>query len=264
MDIAHIIPPSQLSVIPLPQKIHLCLAHLVEKYPKYAEYYKHKADRGATVILDNSAFELGTSYSAERMFELADEVNATEIMAPEFFKDSSKTIDAVYGFIEKARELNCTRKIFATVCGNSFEDWLGCYETLIKRREIRVIGITFRVNEFSDVLPVAFLTKTQSNMYSRILLTFFLSTRASSRVEHHLLGLWDPLELVFQKQHTWIRSCDTSSAYAHGKNSVMISGKDGLPCEKISMDFNFDGIISDRELGFIKNNLKIITNMGRR
>ena len=258
---AHIIPPSQLKAIPLSQKIHLCLAHLVERSEVYRDYYRKKARAGHTVILDNSAFELGKAYPAEKMFELAEIIGATEIMAPEFFLDAEKTIEAVFEFSEVMSKNGSKAKIFATICGSDINEWLHCYNKVAALTNVETVGISFRASSYIPVLEVGCDMLTKRRMESRLTLTSILARHRSPHVNHHLLGLWDPYELTMQRHHDWIRSCDSSAAYAHGIKEILVSAKVGLPCDKKSMNFEFGGVHTDREILFVKDNMRTINLM---
>lgn len=261
MKMAHIIPPSQLDKIPLTQKIHLCLAHLVERSEVYRDYYRNKAKQGHTVILDNSAFELGEAYPAEKMFELAEDIKATEVMAPEFFLDADKTIEAVTEFSELLHRKGSKAKIFATVCGNTLDDWLRCYNTVSFLTNVGTIGISFRANAFVQTPVVMGDSVTKQSMEARLTLTSILARHRSHFVQHHLLGLWDPYELTMQRHHDWIRSCDSSAAYAHGIKEILVSTNHGLPGNKEPMNFEFEGEHTVRELLFVKDNMNTIEAM---
>lgn len=261
MKMAHIIPPSQLEAIPLTQKIHLCLVHLVERSEVYRDYYRNKAAQGHTVILDNSAFELGEAYPAEKMIDFAEEINATEIMAPEFFMDSEKTINSIFEFSELMCKRNMGVKIFATVCGSDINEWLRCYRAIVKLGNVATVGISFRASQFIPVPEVDTDILTKRRMEARTTLTSILARLRSPHVQHHLLGLWDPYELIMQKHHSWIRSCDSSAAYAHGIKEIEVDLEQGLPCNKESMDFEFEGEHSDLELSFVESNMKTINLM---
>ena len=261
MKMAHIIPPSQLKAIPLTQKIHLCLAHLVERSEVYRDYYRNKAEQGHTVILDNSAFELGEAYPAEKMFDLADGIGATEVMAPEFFMNATKTIDSICEFSELMSERGSPAMIFATICGGDINEWLRCYRAVVELTNVGTVGISFRASEFIPVPEVDTDILTKRRMEARTTLTSILARLRSPHVHHHLLGLWDPYELIMQKHHSWIRSCDSSAAYAHGIKEIEVGLDRGLPCNKESMDFEFEGEHTDLELSFVESNMKTINLM---
>lgn len=261
MKMAHIIPPSQLDAIPLTQKIHLCLVHLVERSEVYRDYYRNKAAQGHTVILDNSAFELGEAYPAEQMLDLAEEIGATEVMAPEFFMNATKTIDSIKEFSELMAARGGKASIFATICGADINEWLRCYRAVVELSNVSTVGISFRANEFVPIPEVDTDILTKRRMEARITLMSILARLRSPHVQHHLLGLWDPYELTMQKHHGWIRSCDSSAAYAHGIREIGIDLERGLPCNKESMDFEFEGEHSDLELSFVESNMKAINLM---
>ena len=56
-DFCHISPTAYLSDFCRGRPNHLALAHLVERDQQYTEFYLRESLEGATIILDNSAFE---------------------------------------------------------------------------------------------------------------------------------------------------------------------------------------------------------------
>lgn len=57
MKLSHIVPTSCLEYLPAEQEVHLALANLVVRDPKYREFYARESTEGKTVILDNPVHE---------------------------------------------------------------------------------------------------------------------------------------------------------------------------------------------------------------
>ena len=247
MLVAHIVSVPHLDlVIQRKQGLHLILAHLCDEEPKYKEFYKKRAEAGDYIILDNSAYELGHSYPAERLFELGLEIGCKEIMAPEAFGDSKQTQDLVMDFVFKRdKYLSPTSGIgiFATICGATRYDFLQCYANLIQSSAITCVGLSYRVEAFHSS-AIKHPSRTMTRALNRIAMTKSLEEygMVNRTKAHHLLGCNDPTELYHQSyMHPWIRSCDTSTAFVHGAAGIEFLPTKGLPGERVgNIDFHLE------------------------
>jgi hypothetical protein len=96
----HIVPTDFVDMVK-DYNVHLVLAHLIEQDPVYAEFYYNlrKSNPDATIIMDNSAFELYKQglpmYPAEKLISMATKVAADYIVMPDYPGElAQKTINA--------------------------------------------------------------------------------------------------------------------------------------------------------------------------
>ena len=70
---------------------HLVLSYLVREDHEYADFYRRASARGDWTILDNSAHEFGAGEKLEKLWEVACEIRAREVVLPDrlFFGDDT-------------------------------------------------------------------------------------------------------------------------------------------------------------------------------
>lgn len=177
------------------QEYHMFLAHMVERHPAYRQV---AAECSGYKILDNSLIELGGAVDIERVLSAADTIGAHEIILPDVFQNGPGTVKAV----EKALDYLYSRwprgnwpyKLMAVAQGKDETSWVKCYQELLLKPEVDVIGIP----------------KILAKMHP-LGRPYFVNTYCSlSAKPHHLLGLWYSFtELDLYKEPENIRSCDT-------------------------------------------------------
>ena len=124
------------------QPIAMCLTHLVQRYPEYAEMIKNR-DPNCFVMLDNSIVELGESVSLQDVLDAAEKVNANEIILRDAYPNGPKTIERIREDIEYLRKNNLTNKysIMAVCHGENEDDFRETFEFINSIPEITTIGI---------------------------------------------------------------------------------------------------------------------------
>lgn len=99
IDFCHITPIPHLDFVK-GRDVHLVLAHLIERDAQYRDFYRREKDEGATIIMDNSAFEIvkhqvnnGAYYSVEQLIELGRKVKADYVVMTDYpARDAEITI----------------------------------------------------------------------------------------------------------------------------------------------------------------------------
>lgn len=180
------------------------------------------AQRGHYIILDNGVYERGVALSGSELVELAREINASEIVVPDHFKDRGATDDAVFDFLEKhwqeIHDLNLN--IMIVPQGKDVQDWIKALAGL--QYAMSNVHIEF------NILPrqiVWGIPKWVSEERNRIDLVYALPSeneyRKESPYKYHLLGLSKIAELLhFNHFPDYLRSLDTSlpvKAAVHGR-----------------------------------------------
>lgn len=75
-------------------RFHMVIAPTVLKSKEYAEYYRHLAEQGDEIMLDNGAYEFGQPITDMEIVEAARRVGATTVVAPDWPKQRwSRTFD---------------------------------------------------------------------------------------------------------------------------------------------------------------------------
>lgn len=170
MKIIHILPTGNLQDIK--QDIYMCLTHLVEKDPEYANFFRNTK---GYKILDNSLIELGDAASLERVLQAAEKIRADEIILPDVFLDREGTLEAVFNSLDylEDHQLIGKYKLMAVCQGSTPDEFERCFRTLETIPEIDVIGIP---KVCAKLHPCG--------------RPFFEGLWKYSKKQIHLLGLW--------------------------------------------------------------------------
>ena len=248
INVGNIVPIDYLEMVK-GRPFHLILAHMVKQSVPYREFYKEEAKNGATIILDNSSFELGDEWATPT--ELVDIYKSLKsdnifLMSPEVAFDGLASARAVYNFKELLSSLNLSPKLFGTVHGRSFDEVRKCYLTV--NELVDYIGFSYRI--WCDDLNVRYSVPVVERGLMRTMLLNKLEEKGviNTQKPHHLLGISDPCELYGQSIHPWVKSADSSTAYIHAKNNIWFTsyglGTHDRVTEKINFDDEFSSFVS--------------------
>lgn len=223
MYIAEIVPVNFLHLTEN-HSFHMCLAHLVLKNDRYAEFYRRMSDEGKYVIMDNGACE-GESLSDDELFEAYDRVNPAEIILPDILKDAEGTMKRSSDFYNKV----CSSKynIMIVPQGEDLRSWTACAEKMANEIPHHCIGIP---KWLGSIRPA-----------NRVAAALYIDDLTE---QIHLLGCSEP-PMVIQMSGILsekIRSCDSAFAYLCCKAKYgHIHGLTSRPDEKIDfLNDNYD------------------------
>ena len=250
IKLAFISPISYLRAFSLLGDIEFALAHIALKSKEYREYFYQVAHLGRFVILDNGAFEEGDPVTQENLLELVTEMRPSEIIAPDKLHRAKETIDLTLAFLDSLPE-HFPSKVQAVAQGETFEAFKECYYMWLCDPRVHTIGVPFHLDYWQ-------LSESPTkNMYlNRTKAIEILNECFSPGKPHHCLGMSDPIELSILKKFSFIRSCDSTSAFVHGARGIRYT-EEGLPGEKLSskLDFNFSEALSIKQQKDIRYNI---------
>lgn len=194
---------------------HLCLAHIVDKDPVYADFYKKMADRGDLVIMDNSAFELLEPYSPDKLFELGKRCGASVLVLPDYpFKKGEVTIEAAKKYIPIFKSAGFKTFFVPQSETGELEDYINTYKWAAENPDIDVIGCS--ILGMPNALP------NIPKAYARVVMTQILIDRGIFNFEkhHHYLGLnaGPNLEIPALLKMGALDTTDSSGAFWFGLN----------------------------------------------
>lgn len=187
---------------------HLVLAHIVDKDPGYAEFYRRMSARGDRIIMDNGAFELGESYDPERLIDLGNECGADAIVLPDYpFEPAAKTIAAAEQWADRVHAAGFKTMFVPQSRRGDLEDWIDCYDWAGMNDKIDIIGMSILgIPNALPHIPAA---------YARVVMTQILKDRGVLNITkfHHYLGLnaGPALEIPTLIQMGALDSCDSSN-----------------------------------------------------
>lgn len=196
MELIHIVPVKNLSFYRLyglassPTTV-MCLTHLVEEFPQYAEFFK---DYEGYKILDNSLIELEGAVDIERVVAAAEAIGAQEIILPDAFRSYTDTRNSVESSLDwlSKRDMLERYNIMAVCQGYDLDLFNVCFKWMESIKEINVIGI-----------PKVCAKMHQAGR------PYFEYLWKNSPVTVHLLGLWYSWEELSRFDCSRIRSVDS-------------------------------------------------------
>lgn len=253
--------------------IYMILAPLCE-YPQYTEFFQEV--RGYK-ILDNGAYELedsGVGLPFEQVINIALKVNADEIILTDYVYNSNKTIEAVEKCINIIKEQNLINKfrLHAVPQGKSVDEWLTCFNSLMKIDEIDIIGLSklsvpyvfygnnkhpgYIVNSRREILNKIVHNKNYEISSKGIRLK---GRKKWKKI--HLLGggPWLAYELSIFQKYSFIRSVDTSMPIWYGLHNLKIDYETGKINKIIKkVDLLYTGTLSCEQIDAIMHNIAIL------
>lgn len=194
---------------------HLCLAHIVDRDPVYANFYKSMADRGDLVIMDNSAFELLEPYSPDKLFELGKKCGASVLVLPDYpFKKGEVTIEAAKKYIPIFKGAGFKTFFVPQSETGDLEDYIATYKWASENPDVDVIGCS--ILGMPNALPHI------PRAYARVVMTQILIDRGIFNFDkhHHYLGLnaGPNLEIPALLKMKALDTTDSSGAFWFGLN----------------------------------------------
>lgn len=241
-------------------KIHLVLAHLVERDELYREYYKNIED---PIIMDNSAFEMFKEgkpmYPSEKLIELGKMINAQYIVLSDYPNEKSdRTIEKSQELIPVFKKEGFKTFFVPQSRKNDLEDYINCWEYALNNQNIDLIG-----NSIIGA-PNAFGVESGNKLQrflSRWRIFNILKERSILKSTHlkkiHMLGMVDgPREIELVKDfHPFIYSWDSSAAIWAGIHNIrfdnsptgLVDGKFEKPVDFNSLADNNSDILFNIE-----------------
>lgn len=133
---------------------HLVLAHLIDRDHQktdeqraasdvYTAFIKSESEKGAFVMMDNSAYELKEPYAPEKLIELAKKCGAHAIVLPDYpFQPADKTIEAAEKFAPLFKAAGFKTFFVPQSKTGDREDWVDAYLWAAHNDLIDIIGIS--------------------------------------------------------------------------------------------------------------------------
>ncbi len=194
------------------------LVHLFEEDEAYLAMFKEAVASGREVILDNSIFELGTSFDHDQYAYWIQELQPTWYIVPDVWKDSQATIDMFTEFVGNHKDL--PGKVIGVAQGNDLEDVTASYRALEPLCDMVAFNLDFSSYAYangyvSERCPECIAMAVGRE---RILTSLADNNVLNPDKPHHLLGCGVPQELTYYDNVTkaYIYSVDTSNPVLHG------------------------------------------------
>lgn len=220
MYIAFIAPPKLTWLISQHGSALMGLAHLILKDSKDVEGGGYvsalrslRSRRGdhlehTPLIVNSGQMECGRALDIDDIKQAAEIVGADEIVMPDAFKDSEKTLNLLRVSLPAVKGVSYS--LMAVPQGRTSFEWLECFMDIhlryirqdrTSKYKIHTIGIPKVVSTFAG--------EFRGREY---ILDAIEAADLHKDCQFHLLGVWNDMYEVIRiaKRYPWMRSCDTS------------------------------------------------------
>jgi len=203
------------------------LVHLFEEDLEYLALAKQAVAEGREVILDNSIFELGEAFDAERFVYWVKELKPTWYIVPDALEEMGKTCNQMGAWNMEYKDL--PGKKIGVVQGKTYEEIKKCYEYMDRVADVDMIAISFDYSYYTKSFPHSNNYISWSMGRVKLLGDLVRDDVINTSKLHHLLGCSLPIEFLFYKHsnYSWIYSLDTSNPIVHGIKGIEY-GETGL------------------------------------
>lgn len=194
---------------------HLTVAPWLKEDRELREFYERKAKRGHFIIVDNGEVEFALSgeldkrMDFEEVLDLANDIGADEVVLPDVFRDRVGT---------GRRTMTAAKKVpprmrFVVPQGETFEDWVKCFDFFAKNLSFATIGIAKHCESFEG---------------GRAALLDYLQARKAHGIYNvHMLGVWDNPKEEIAACRPWVRGMDSAVASAYSQRGLWVKNYAG-------------------------------------
>ena len=264
IKVAHEAPISILKEVQAQTDYDYALVHLFETHPQYYNYFYNARQSGRDVLLDNSIFELGTAFDADKYVDWIEKLQPTYYVLPDVLENGYETIENFAKFTSTYSDLPGVK--IGTVQGRTYHELVECYKYMSKNADM--IAISFDLSYYQGT-GIGY-DKLQRQCSGRISLVNDLIHDQiwNHKKPHHLLGCSLAREFKHYADHciSSIYSVDTSNPVVCGIKGYLYNGEFGLeikPSQKLveMIDWEVDKEQMKRINYNINNFKRIISNV---
>lgn len=242
---------------------HYALVHLYEKHQEYFNYSVRRLRMGYTVILDNSIFELGKAFDADRfafwikeLVKYAGKSNVKKNLVyiiPDALDEPETTVSQCRDFLKLHGRL--PGKKMAVAQGRTMGDLIWCYDKLDSLADMDRIGVSFNCEAY-DKYAKEGMSKLEGWSEGRKAFVKQLEFKHGTRLPTplHLLGCSLPQEFQAYQTNENIVSIDTSNPVVHGIKEIPYTCNGLQAKESIKLADLFLTECTSRQLEIIKWN----------
>lgn len=188
------------------------LVHLFEQDQEYWDMFKTAQAMGREIILDNSIFELGEAFDADKYAEWIVKLQPSWYIVPDCLDNMQQTVHNMELFVKMYGQLPGKR--VGVVQGQTEKELRECYRIL--RPYCTMLAFSFNSKPFGETL------QSQANERPRFIFRMAADGLLDGTMRHHLLGCALPQEFLAYR-HKCIYSVDTSNPVVHGLKGIKYS-----------------------------------------
>jgi hypothetical protein len=281
MFIAHEAPLSIMPEVQALSDYDYCLVHLLEESEEYLNFFKNARQKGRTIIMDCSLFELGTAFDSEKYAFWINEIQPDEYIVPDVWLNHEANLESFNNFTSKYKFENFKTKSIGVLQAGSLDEFRESYKFMSKHADKVAISFGYdyyfnsfaekviedykRLNPDSEITAEIMQTIIRPTSYcvGRIsLIEQFIEENLIVNKPHHLLGCGLPVEFSHYKNNyqlfDFIDSLDTSHPIVSGffEKSYMDENNtfSKIPTKMVEI---FDKKVNRNQMLAILNNIKI-------
>lgn len=203
-----------------------CLVHLLETHPSYKIFYKQSRVHNKELLLDNSIFELGKAFDADKFAGYVEELNPTYYVIPDSLENYEETITNYKAFVNKYKTLNGAK--IGVVQGKTYKELVDCYKFMVDNADY--LAFSFDMSLYQAIGLGNTKLEKQCSGRQRFINMLVEDSIIDWSKPHHLLGCSLAIEFKWYREHgmTFIRSCDTSNPIVSGIEGLYYNGTFGM------------------------------------
>lgn len=238
---------------------YFCLAH---HYINNSEYRQHFLDLreskpSSFITLDNGAAE-ESLVTDQILLDIVKELKPNEVVSPDVLFDKKQTLDNFYSFLlkmEKQKLLSHT-SVFACPQGETKEEWLQCYYTMMTCPDVSCIGLSkIAVPKcWNQVTGDKLIGKSRNECVQELQKMNFLRTPL------HMLGMGEHNEFDFYLKNKTpnIRSSDSCYTVLAAINNISFAEGNLTRIPTTNAYFDIELTLQQKELA--KQNINFLKN----
>lgn len=238
------------------------LAHHYIKDPEYRKYFLNLRETkpNAFITMDCGAAE-DSLVTEEVLLDIVQELKPNEVVSPDVLFDKEQTLTNFYSFLLKMeqRKLLEHTSVFACPQGQTKEEWLECYYTMVTCPNVTCVGLSkIAVPKcWNNVTGDKLIGKSRNECVAELKKMNFLLKPL------HLLGMGEHNEFEFYLKNniSSIRSSDSCYTVLAAINNIRFSNGDlqRIPTTNAYFETNLteDQILLAKEnIEYLKNSYK--------
>jgi hypothetical protein len=254
MKISHEAPLCLLDYVKSYNDYDYCLPHLLDKEPKYLEFFIKSKNEGRCIMMDNSLHELGESYDKNRLIYWVKYLEPDYFFVPDVWENYKKSITNAKEWIE-IEIPNKTKKIFV-VQGSSFYEAVLCVKGY-KDLGCNNMAFSYGSSHYNAMCPHPNLDLGKAIGRLSFINILYDDKLITDENYIHLLGASVPQEFSWYKGMNFIKSLDTSNPVMSSLSGIKynIAGLFKKPI--VNMNNSFYIQKENINLDLLKHNLKL-------
>lgn len=225
---------------------YLVIAQYIQRDPDMLKFYQDEMKKGKEVVLDNGAFEFGTSMPNEEYLEVINTLKPTTVVLPDKYGDGKASLNMTVDFINQygpkvdiegyKKERNMRRPgLMASIWADNIFDWIENYHDVAYLVDVIAVPKHLFKNEGVPNIRVAF--------------SWMLHNTPSLKMKpFHFLGV-NNLNEIRACSHDVVKSCDTALASKYALRLINMQNHFAQygDCEDFPGNFDFTANLTEQQ-----------------